>query len=114
MVKKVASQVELDREFRNAGDQAVVVDFYATWCGPCKDIAPTIVALSKKYPKVVVLKVDVDKSETMAQRYKINSMPTFKVFVRGQEVKGDTICGASASRLETLFKKHNWNFHLRI
>jgi len=108
MVKKVSTQAELEREFRKAGDDAVIVDFYATWCGPCQDIAPILVELSKKYPTVVVLKVDVDKSEALAERYKINSMPTFKVFVRGQEIKGDTVSGANASRLESIFKKHKW------
>jgi len=106
MVKKVASMAEFDRELRNAGENAVIVDFYATWCGPCQDIAPTLSALSSKYPKIVVLKVDVDKSSSLAERYRINSMPTFKVFVRGQEVKGDAVSGASASRLEKLFSKY--------
>jgi len=106
MVKKIATQAELERECRNAGERAVLVDFYATWCGPCMDMAPKIRELSSKYPNVIVLKVDVDKSEDLAERYKINSMPTFKVFVRGLEVKGDTIVGASGTRLESVFKKY--------
>jgi len=106
MVKKIASQAELDREFRAAGDKAVIIDFYATWCGPCKDIAPKISELESKYPRVVVLKVDVDKLEAVANKYKINCMPTFKVFIHGQEVKGDTVASASVSRVESLFKKY--------
>jgi len=107
MVKEIKSQAELEREFIKAGDGAVIVDFYATWCGPCIDIAPKIVAMSKKYPKVVVLKVDVDECEAIAAKYQISCMPTFKVFVRGQEVKGDAISGANESRLERLFVKYN-------
>jgi len=106
MVKKIASQAELDREFRAAGDKAVIVDFYATWCEPCKTIAPKLSEFESKYPRVVVLKVDVDKLETLADKYKINCMPTFKVFVRGQEVKGDTVASASVTRVESLFKKY--------
>jgi len=106
MVKKVVSQAEFERELRNAGDRAVIVDFYATWCGPCMDIAPTVKELSAKYPNVVVLKVDVDKSEDIAERYKINSMPTFKVFMNGSIVKGDSFSSANASRLEKLFQKY--------
>jgi thioredoxin len=106
MVKKIASQAELEREFRAAGDKAVIIDFYASWCEPCKTIAPRISELESKYPGVVVLKVDVDKLETLADRYKINCMPTFKVFIRGQEVKGDTVASASLPRVESLFKKY--------
>jgi len=114
MVKKVTTMAELDREFRNAGDKAVIVDFYATWCEPCKEIAPTLSALSTKYPKVVVLKIDVEKSEQIADRYRVNAMPTFKVFVRGQEIKGDTVASASATRLESLFKKYKWTTNLNL
>jgi len=106
MVKKVASQAEFERELRAAGDKAVIVDFYATWCEPCKSIAPKIREFESKYPRVVVLKVDVDQSEAVANKYKINSMPTFKVFVRGQEVKGDTVRSASTAMVESLFKKY--------
>jgi len=106
MVKKISSQAELEREFRAAGDKAVIIDFYATWCEPCKSIAPKVSELEGKYPRVIVLKVDVDKLETIADKYKINSMPTFKVFVRGQEVRGDTVASASVTRLESLFKKY--------
>jgi len=107
MVKNIKSQAELEREFIKAGDKAVIVDFHATWCGPCKDISPKVVEMSKKYPNVIVLKVDVDECEDIATKYRINSMPTFKVFVRGQEVKGDAISGASESRLERVFMKYN-------
>jgi len=106
MVKKISSLAELDREFRAAGDRAVIIDFYATWCEPCKAIAPRITEFESKYPRVVVLKVDVDKLESLADKYKINCMPTFKVFVRGQEVKGDTVASASISMVESLFKKY--------
>jgi len=106
MVKKISSQAELEREFRAAGDKAVIIDFYATWCEPCKSIAPKISEFEQKYPRVIVLKVDVDKLETIADKYKINSMPTFKVFIRGQEVRGDTVASASVTRLESLFKKY--------
>lgn len=106
MVKKVATRAAFDRELRNAGDRAVIVDFYATWCGPCQDIAPTVTELSQRYPSVVVLKVDVDEAEDIAEQYNINSMPTFKVFINGSPVQGGSLAGASASRLENLFKKY--------
>lgn len=57
MVKVVGTKKEFDEILAGAGSKAVVVDFYATWCGPCKVIAPYYEALSKEYTDVIFLKV---------------------------------------------------------
>ncbi|RXG67305.1 Thioredoxin-2 [Armadillidium vulgare] len=75
---------DFDQQLEEAGSKLVVVDFYATWCGPCKTIAPKIEALSKELENVVFLKVDVDDCEELSQRYKISCMPTF-LFFRNKE-----------------------------
>lgn len=70
----------------------VLVDFFATWCGPCKMVAPVLDALSTEMEgKVTILKVDIDQSMELAQQYKIMSVPTMMVFKGGKAV--ETIMG---------------------
>ena len=69
----------------NAGDDVVVVDFFATWCGPCKMMAPVVEALASEYEgKAVVGKLNVDDASDIAGRYGVMSIPTLIVFKNGQ------------------------------
>ncbi len=67
------------------GDHRVVlVDFWATWCGPCKTMAPDLQQLATEVPDdVLVAKVDVDKERKLAERFGVQSMPTIMTFVEG-------------------------------
>ena len=66
----------------------VLVDFWATWCGPCKMLAPTVDAIATEYKdRVVVGKVDVDESEDIARRFGIMSIPTLFLFKDGEVVE---------------------------
>lgn len=58
----------------------VLVDFYASWCGPCKMMHPIIEAISKEYQDLKIIKVDVDKNEDIAREYSIMSIPTLILF----------------------------------
>ena len=79
-------------EFNNTVESGVVVvDFFATWCGPCKMLAPVIDELSGELENVNFVKVDIDQSMDLAQKFKIVSVPTLKVFKNGEEV--DTLMG---------------------
>jgi len=61
-----------------------IIDFYATWCGPCKAVSPFLEQLDKTYKDLNVFKVDVDKNPELAQRFKISSVPTFKFVESGK------------------------------
>ena len=78
----------------------VVLDFYATWCGPCKRIAPLFKELSEKFPTIQFFKVDVDEANDVAEQFSVESLPTF-VFIKGGEVV-DRLMGANAARLQEL------------
>lgn len=71
--------------------ELIVVDFFATWCGPCKMLSPVIDELSGELENVNFVKVDIDQSMDLAQKFKIVSVPTLKVFKNGEEV--DTLMG---------------------
>lgn len=63
----------------------VFVDFFATWCGPCKRMAPVVAELAGQYNgKVKFYKLDVDKSPSTAQKYQVGSIPTFIIFNGGK------------------------------
>lgn len=83
----------------------VLVDFWASWCAPCKAIAPTIDQLADEYDgKVKVGKVNVDENQAIASRYNIRGIPTIILFKGGQVI--DNLMGAvPKSQLENLISK---------
>ncbi len=71
-----------------ASKPLVLVDFFATWCGPCKMLAPVLEASAAKWgDKVHIVKVDVDQSNDLAMRFSIMSVPTMILFQNGKAVK---------------------------
>jgi len=69
------------------GDKPVLVDFFATWCGPCKSMSPIIESIGKELQgQARVLKIDVDKNQALAAQYAVQSVPTLIIFKNGQSV----------------------------
>jgi len=84
-------------------DTVIVLDCFATWCGPCKIIAPKVVEFSNTYPQAKFYKIDVDEVPDVAEKLGIRAMPTFMIFKNGEKV-GEVV-GANPKALEAAIKK---------
>lgn len=76
-LKKAYNYEANPNDWKYEGDKPCIVDFYATWCGPCKALAPVLEDLAKEYEgKIYIYKVDVDKEQDLAAAFGIRSIPT--------------------------------------
>ena len=86
------------------GQLPFVIDFWATWCGPCRMLAPIIVELAKEYDgKVVVGKCDVEENEDLAQEFAIRNIPTV-LFFKGGEIVDKVVGAVSKAKLDEKFQ----------
>ena len=83
-VMKVTS-ANFEEEVLNS-DKAVLIDFYADWCGPCKMFSPVVESVAEENEDIKVVKIDVDNAQDLAIKYQIMSIPTIVVIKNGQEV----------------------------
>jgi thioredoxin 1 len=82
----VLTDANFDKLVLNS-NKVVMVDFWATWCGPCRMLAPTVSELADDYEgKILVGKLDVDKNKVISSRYNIRSIPTILFFKNGKLV----------------------------
>lgn len=80
--------IHLEKEnFNELIADKAIVDFYATWCGPCKMLSPVFESVSEEIKDTKFIKVDVDKFEELCRNYKVMSVPTLILFENGKEVK---------------------------
>jgi thioredoxin 1 len=88
-------------------NKLVFVDFWATWCGPCRALAPTIEEIAKEYAgKALIGKLDVDENPATAEKFQVFSIPTMIVFKNGQEV--ERLVGLCAKKnITALLDKHS-------
>ncbi|UZX26557.1 thioredoxin [Streptomyces tanashiensis] len=73
-------------------DKPVLVDFWAAWCGPCRQIAPSLEAIAAEHGEIEVVKLNIDENPATAAKYGVMSIPTLNVYQGGEVVK--TIVGA--------------------
>ena len=83
MLKHIANKEEFDAAIKEG---VVLVDFFATWCGPCKMLSPVLEEVAEENPNVTVLKIDVDEVGELAARYGIQAIPTLMLFKNGERV----------------------------
>eukprot|EP01004_Peranema_trichophorum_P000633 NODE_10701_length_497_cov_43.224599_g10050_i0.p1 GENE.NODE_10701_length_497_cov_43.224599_g10050_i0~~NODE_10701_length_497_cov_43.224599_g10050_i0.p1 ORF type:complete len:105 (-),score=18.99 NODE_10701_length_497_cov_43.224599_g10050_i0:124-438(-) len=103
MVKKISTEDEFNEVIKKATG-LVVFDWFAEWCGPCKQIAPFVENLSKENPDVAFYKIDVDELEDLAAKEGIQSMPSFHFYKGGNKV--DNTTGANKENLAAMVAKH--------
>lgn len=101
-------QIESTAQFSNllSTSNIVIADFYADWCGPCKQIAPVYEQLSAQLSrpnKITFTKINTDRQQELAQAYGVTAMPTFMIFKNGRRT--ESIQGANMPALSTAIKK---------
>lgn len=102
--KQLVFDYELNKEWKYVGNMPAIIDFYASWCGPCRQLSPRIEELAKEYAgKIVVYKVDTDAEKVLAQNMGITNLPTL-IFI---PVNGQPQSTMGALPKETLVKAIN-------
>ncbi|KAL8814779.1 MAG: hypothetical protein Q9223_006027 [Gallowayella weberi] len=100
-VHNITSKSEYDAALKDTS--LMIIDCMATWCGPCKVIAPEIVKLSNSHPAARFYKLDIDEVPDVAQELGVRAMPTFIIFKDGEKV-GEVV-GAHVGPLEAKVKE---------
>ena len=94
---------EIEKQGENEG-KAIVIDFTATWCGPCQNIAPKFKEFASVYRNAIFVKCDVDDCDETAAKFRVKCMPTFKIIKNGKQL--GEVQGADPAALEAAIKKH--------
>ncbi len=85
-ITEIKNTEEFEKEVIDA-NQTVFIDFYATWCKPCKIMTPIIEEIAKEYKEIKFVKIDIDKNEELAIKYNIMSIPTMMIMKNGEVKK---------------------------
>ena len=100
---KIVNEKSFDETIANG---VVLVDFFATWCGPCRMVAPVLEELAEKYAgRMEIVKVDVDQSQSLAMRFGVQSIPTLLLFKNGA-LQETQIGFAGGPQIEAMSNKY--------
>ncbi|XP_023171394.1 thioredoxin-2 [Drosophila hydei] len=100
----IQSKDDFERIVAEAGNKHVLVEFFATWCGPCALIGPRLEEFASEYEDcLVIVKVDVDDHEDLAEEYDVSSMPSFLIIKN--KVKLEQFVGSSGEKVQTTLQK---------
>lgn len=102
MVHAITSKDEFESAIKSG---KVFVDFHATWCGPCKMIAPMLDKIEAKYPNIKFVKVDIDELSDVASKFDITAVPTLILFKDGEPT--DVVKGANTQQIQAVLEKNN-------
>jgi len=101
-VQELTALIQIQQATRQ--DNLSIIDYYADFCAPCRQIAPKIKDLAILYPNVSFYKVDVENVDDAATAYNVNAMPTFHFWKNG--ILLETIVGANLSAFKSVLKKY--------
>ena len=104
MVRFITTSDEWGALMEESKASLVVIDFTASWCGPCQFIAPHYEDMAKEMPNITFVKIDVDEAEDLAAQCGVQAMPTFQFYKGGQKV--DEFRGADVKSLRAMVEKH--------
>ena len=103
---ETASNASKDEIVDPSSSKIIVIDFFATWCGPCKAMAPAMEQMQEKYgDKIIIRKIDVDEEQSLAQQYQIESIPTLVVISPSGEVLDKVVGAQPVEVLDEMFSK---------
>ncbi|GLT40017.1 hypothetical protein SLA2020_141770 [Shorea laevis] len=98
------SQWEAEFEASKLSNKLLMIDFTATWCGPCKRMEPVIEDWAARYPDVQFIKIDVDRLEDVARAFGVDVLPAYVFLKKGKEI--DRVVGVKKDELERKIEKH--------
>eukprot|EP01083_Nonionella_stella_P255865 877635_1 len=104
MVNYIKTDAEFQELMEKSKEKLVVIDFTASWCGPCRMIAPVFEQMAVDNPTVIFIKIDVDDADQLAAKCGVSAMPTFMFYKDGKKI--EEFKGANQNALKAAVAKH--------